>query len=70
MCAGGRKGFDTCKGDSGGPLMTTDSSNGTPYWYMVGVVSFGASPCGLEGYPGVYTRVSAYMDWIEARLRP
>ena len=31
-----------------------------------GIVSFGLEPprCGTEGYPGVYTNVAYYMDWI------
>lgn len=64
VCAGGEKGFDSCRGDSGGPLMAIDGSTKNIYWYLVGVVSFGPSPCGQEGWPGVYTRVSSYVDWI------
>lgn len=30
---------------------------------IIGITSFGA-PCG-SGLPGVYTRVSAYNEWIE-----
>ncbi|CAD0261135.1 serine protease [Pseudomonas umsongensis] len=56
ICAGGG-GKDSCKGDSGGPLYVRGGSKIT----QVGVVSFGRG-CG-EG-PGVYTGVSAYMDWI------
>jgi len=70
LCAGGTKGADSCRGDSGGPLMTVDISNPSrPYWYCAGIVSFGPSPCGMEGWPGVYTRVSAYTDWISRKIR-
>lgn len=56
LCAGGQPGKDSCRGDSGGPLMGLDSSDRQkPYHYLVGVVSFGPSPCGLENWPGVYT---------------
>ncbi|KAK9739024.1 Trypsin [Popillia japonica] len=34
-----------------------------------GIVSFGAV-CGTEGWPGIYTRVSRYRDWIEGNIRP
>ncbi|KAJ6637209.1 Serine protease easter [Pseudolycoriella hygida] len=70
LCAGGIKGADSCRGDSGGPLMTVDTNNPSrPYWYCAGIVSFGPSPCGMEGWPGVYTRVSAYTDWIVRNVR-
>ena len=48
-------------GDSGGPLI--DKSTGS----LVGIVSWGEG-CGLFGKPGVYTRVSAYADWIEETI--
>ncbi|RZC38819.1 serine protease easter-like, partial [Asbolus verrucosus] len=62
LCAGGERGRDSCNGDSGGPLMST-TKNDSAQWYIEGVVSFGAK-CGTEGWPGIYTRVSEYVDWI------
>ncbi|CRL07282.1 CLUMA_CG020261, isoform A [Clunio marinus] len=70
VCAGGKKGFDSCRGDSGGPLMRQNERGTPPYWYLVGLVSYGPSPCGMEGWPGVYTRVSNYIDWIEQTIKP
>lgn len=65
FCAGGTYIEDTCDGDSGGPLMKfTDN-----YWVVEGIVSFGRA-CGLEGWPGVYTRVSSFEDWIKSTMRP
>lgn len=43
-------------GDSGGPLMALDNSERLKsYYYLAGIVSFGPTPCGLNGWPGVYT---------------
>ncbi|EAT33372.2 AAEL014349-PA [Aedes aegypti] len=61
LCVGGEKGKDSCKGDSGGPLMRLVNT----VWYQVGVVSFGNKYCGTEGFPGIYTDVSKYLKWIE-----
>ncbi|GBG44660.1 hypothetical protein CBR_g78112, partial [Chara braunii] len=59
-CTGGR--VDTCHGDSGGPATTSSSSKGCPI--LVGITSFGDG-CALPGYPGLYTRVGAFVDWLE-----
>lgn len=61
ICVGGEEGKDSCKGDSGGPLMRQVGI----VWYQVGVVSFGNKFCGSEGFPGIYTNVAKYLKWIE-----
>lgn len=74
LCAGGERGIDSCSGDSGGPLMATAAiptgPYRLPYFYCAGIVSFGPSPCAQEGWPGVYTKVSSYVDWIERNVLP
>ncbi|XP_046737143.1 transmembrane protease serine 9-like [Diprion similis] len=52
--------ISACSGDSGGPLAQYISGS----WELVGVVSWGISPCGTVGAPSVFVRVSAYIDWI------
>ncbi|XP_055389921.1 trypsin-2-like [Condylostylus longicornis] len=47
---------DSCQGDSGGPVIFDGVING--------IVSWGKG-CGIIGYPGVYTNVAVYKDWIE-----
>ncbi|XP_022817190.1 serine protease easter-like [Spodoptera litura] len=66
ICAGGENGVDTCKGDSGGPLMY---ENGGEYFELAGVVSFGNVKCG-KGVPGIYSNIYQYKDWIESVIVP
>ncbi|XP_043543478.1 chymotrypsin-like elastase family member 2A [Chiloscyllium plagiosum] len=61
VCAGGDGVTAGCQGDSGGPLNCLDD---TGMWVVHGIVSFGPVSCVMERYPTVFTRVSAYMDWI------
>ena len=70
ICAGGQRGKDSCRGDSGGPLMSVErSSDGAYRWTVIGVVSFGPSPCGMQGWPGVYTKIYDYVPWILNNIR-
>ncbi|XP_060074620.1 mucin-2-like [Ylistrum balloti] len=62
LCGGYDLGrIDSCKGDSGGPLMCKVSSD---RWILAGITSWGETPCGQAKKPGVYTRVDKYRDWI------
>ncbi|KAL0869174.1 hypothetical protein ABMA27_007460 [Loxostege sticticalis] len=65
LCAGGVQDKDSCGGDSGGPLMYPGNVGTRGERYVQrGIVSFGSKRCGIGGFPGVYTRVAYYMDWI------
>ncbi|XP_063700511.1 serine protease easter-like [Culicoides brevitarsis] len=71
ICAGGELNKDSCGGDSGGPLMRTwRDSKGKNYVFVAGIVSYGPTNCGQKGWPGVYTRVTSYLDWIQKNIRP
>lgn len=35
---------------------------------ILGLVSWGFSPCGMEGSPTVYTKVSEYVNFIEYNI--
>lgn len=63
ICAGGSDGKDSCRGDSGGPLMLIERQYMKENYVAVGIVSFGLG-CGIRGIPAVYTRVSSYVQWI------
>ncbi len=76
VCAGDKKGHDTCQGDSGGPLVvqqtadvaaTLDPAESVPgiHALQIGIVSFGGDTCGQRG---AYTRVAAYIDWINKTI--
>lgn len=57
LCAGKLDvgGADGCFGDSGGPLIYKR--------VVVGLVSFGFN-CGHRYYPGVYTKIGHFTNWI------
>jgi len=52
----------SCNGDSGGPLNCPDGGSTV----VAGVTSWGVSSIGTcrQDYPSVYTRTSAYLQWI------
>uniref|UniRef100_A0A8B9JDT7 Peptidase S1 domain-containing protein n=1 Tax=Astyanax mexicanus TaxID=7994 RepID=A0A8B9JDT7_ASTMX len=61
QCAGDLSGsVDFCQGDTGGPLVCEDASGLSFVW---GIMSWGEK-CGEANYPGVYTKVSHYFEWI------
>lgn len=72
LCADDKTGrrMDTCEGDSGGPLevkweyVLGVQRHVIPF--IIGVTAFGI---GCGGYsPGVYTRVSPFIDWIKTNV--
>jgi len=62
ICIKTTGGISTCNGDSGGPLIHNDGSN-----TLIGLTSFGIALGCERGWPGVFTRVTSYLDWIEAK---
>ncbi|XP_068221618.1 venom protease-like [Palaemon carinicauda] len=64
LCAGDSK-SDACNGDGGAPLNYYSVEKDR--YYVMGLVSFGIG-CAHPDFPGVYTRVSSYLDWIKRSL--
>lgn len=60
LCATGVGGRSICHGDNGGPIIVQHNDE----FMQVGVASFVHSVC-ETGYPGVFTRLTAYLDWIQ-----
>ena len=71
LCAGFEQGsHDACSGDSGGPLVCRVSDGKSKgAWVLHGIVSWGYG-CARPNSPGIYTRVTEYLDWIEKITRP
>ncbi|XP_023310067.1 serine protease snake-like isoform X1 [Anoplophora glabripennis] len=73
ICAGISKSLrSTCQGDGGGPLQVyhQETDEVKCMYDIIGVTSFG-KPCGLaKNIPDVFTRVSAYIKWIEDIVWP
>lgn len=64
LCAGDAGAeMDSCQGDSGGPLLLPHEGR----YYVVGIVSSGKD-CATPNFPGIYTRVSSYLDWLRDQL--
>ena len=53
------------KGDSGGPLVVQREDGS---YFLAGVVSWGHG-CGEWSFPGVYTRISEFDDWIQETMQ-
>lgn len=60
-------GKDSCQGDSGGPLMRPSVQNNKVVYFQEGIVSYGIG-CARQDVPGVYTRVSTFIDWISEKV--
>ncbi|XP_067234851.1 chymotrypsinogen A-like [Chanodichthys erythropterus] len=65
ICAGllNQGGKSSCQGDSGGPMVSKKDS----LWIQSGIVSF-SKGCARPKYPGVYSRVSQYQNWIKSYM--
>ena len=64
FCAGFMEGGrDACVGDSGGALICVENEKPV----IQGIISWGYK-CGKPNFPGVYTRVSNYVDWVKYHI--
>jgi secreted trypsin-like serine protease len=74
ICAGRNRTdgqYDACNGDSGGPLtLTYGDKHQKRRPILLGIVSYGVF-CGISdsaAYPGVYTEVSQFTNWIYTNI--
>lgn len=68
LCAGVKEGgVDSCYGDLGSPLLAKCGKAASKPQVVAGMVSYGLG-CAKPDYPAVYTRVSAYYEWIQETM--
>lgn len=60
LCASYKTTRDSCQSDSGGPLMQYVNKKAV----AIGIVSYGIA-CATKGVPGLYTKTSAYINWVK-----
>ncbi|XP_011503619.1 PREDICTED: serine protease easter-like [Ceratosolen solmsi marchali] len=64
ICVGGAHSINSFSGDSGGSLQAPTIYYGNPRYVQYGLLSFGMKNCKSGGFPGVFTRLDYYLDWI------
>ncbi|XP_031759056.1 ovochymase-2 [Xenopus tropicalis] len=70
ICAGfesAEKLKSECRNEAEGALFCKSSADAA--WEIHGIASFGPSDCVVDKKPPVFTRVSAYKDWIENAIQ-
>lgn len=60
-------GVDSCQGDSGGPIYAYNENDNAPVLRLAGITSWGVG-CARPEFPGIYTRVAAFTDWINSNM--
>lgn len=48
--------------------MSYNTEKNIPFMELVGIVSFGPMNCGTKNAPGVYTKLSKYLEWIAENI--
>lgn len=66
MCYGGEGIIDSCRGDSGGPILNYATYKNKVKAVIFGVVAAGHADCGkgVTNFPGIYTNLTYYLDWV------
>lgn len=60
------KDANTTKYDSNEGVIVEDYNNSTVV--LLGIVSWGMTPCGEEGAPTIHTKVASYLDFINKHI--